>query len=41
MKEFGRATKKDGFWEITRLVANEFNRMVKSGEYPDSDHVYN
>jgi hypothetical protein len=41
MKEFGRTTKKDGFWEITRLVANEFTRMVKSGEYPDSDQVYN
>ena len=41
MKEFGRTTKQDGFWEITRLVANEFTRMVKTGEYPDSDHVYN
>ena len=40
LNEYGRMTRRDGFWEITRLAVEEFTKLVKSGTYPGEENVY-
>jgi 3-methyl-2-oxobutanoate hydroxymethyltransferase len=40
LMEYGRTTRRDGFWEITRLAVEEFVNEVKSGSYPSQENVY-
>jgi 3-methyl-2-oxobutanoate hydroxymethyltransferase len=41
LTEYGRVTRRDGFWEITRLAVEEFVVQVKTGSYPSKENVYN
>lgn len=39
--EFGRQTRKDGFYELTRLAVNKFIQEVKAQKFPDTTYCYN
>jgi len=41
LTEYGRTTRRDGFWEITRLAVEEFVVQVKNSSYPSAENVYN
>jgi ketopantoate hydroxymethyltransferase len=38
--KFGRDTRRDGLYELSRLAVEEFIRECKNGQFPNSDFEY-